>query len=422
VNSPGAVRGFSPRVIAESILVPVVPQIQITLGCNYACSYCFQDHRSRDTIDPDTAALILAKCAQYNGAWVRSGRGAVEVYWHGGEPLLAGLPFFREMLRVQARFPNIAFTNHLQTNGSLVTDDIARFLVEHHFQVGFSLDGPPGINDRQRRAKGSRESAFAVTMRGIENFKRHAPLGRVPIIAVITRESAARANDIYSFFADLGAQVQLDIYDLRCADLVREGALFRHAPSPDEVRQFLITLFDLWFHDPERRVDFKELCDELDRVLQPEPSFPNPMHKKRCRLGRTIFDPRGLVFACDQYVNDPMTALGDIRRDRLATIMRRKATSWDRMKRVIRRSPATMACATCEWSTSCMGGCLTCLKYNSMLLTARARGLSDDGWQTASVAAPLGDLRGETYYCDALRALRAHIRRTVQRELDRDHD
>jgi uncharacterized protein len=414
---------LSLRSIAESLLAPVVPQIQVTLGCNFDCSYCFQDHCSNEIIDTETATLILAKCADYNSSLLRSGRGTVEVHWHGGEPLLAGLDFFREMLRVQASFPDVSFVNRLQTNGSLVTDEIAEFMVEQRFQVGFSLDGPQEINDRQRRTRGNFESAFAASWRGIQNFKRHVPDGRVPVIAVITRESTARAKELYAFFKELGAEVQLDLYDLRCSDLCAgsDQALFHHSPTQDEASDFLIELFDLWFHDPERRVDFKELRDELDCVLQPERRIPNPLHKKRCCPGRTIFDPRGVVFACDQYVTDADTAIGDIRRDSLATIMNRKAAEWDRVKRVIRQTPAKMGCETCEWRTSCMGGCVTCLKYNSMLLDARAKGLPDDQWPAASIAAPLREIAGETYYCDALRALRAHIRKEVQLELARDN-
>jgi hypothetical protein len=57
-----------------------------------------------------------------------------------------------------------------------------------------------------------------------------------------------------------------------------------------------------------------------------------------------------------------------------------------------------------------------------MLLDARAKGLSDDQWPMASAAVPLCEISGETYYCDALRALRAHIRKEVQFELTKDHD
>jgi uncharacterized protein len=405
--------------MAESLLVPILPQIQVTLDCNYRCSYCFQNHDSCKVIDPGVAALILAKSARFNKSVMRGGPATVEVYWHGGEPLLAGPEFFREMLRVQLRFPSVTFHNRLQTNGSLLSGELAEFLVERQFQLGFSLDGPPAINDLQRRFSGVGESAFDATWRGIQNFRRYAPKGRVPVIAVITRESAARAKEIYAFFKEIEAQVQLDIYDLRCADLRsdHDGVLFRQAPSQDEVRDFLIELFDLWFHDPERRVDFQELKDELDRVLEPERCFPNPVHKKRCSPARTIFNPDGIAFSCDQYVNDPATAIGDIRRDSVAAIMRKKAEVWERIKQAIRPSPAAMGCSRCEWGSSCAGGCMTCIKFNSMLLDARAKGLPDDQWPMGSVAEPIRGLAGEMYYCDAMRALRDHIRKKVQHEL-----
>ncbi len=57
------------------------------------------------------------------------------------------------------------------------------------------------------------------------------------------------------------------------------------------------------------------------------------------------------------------------------------------------------------------------MKYISMLLNARAQGIADDRWQEAPVAASLQDLAGETYYCEALRALRRHIQEAVLREL-----
>lgn len=101
--------------------------------------------------------------------------------------------------------------------------------------------------------------------------------------------------------------------------------------------------------------------------------------------------------------------------------MRRKAALWDAIKIGVRKSAEAMACSTCDWGLSCMGGCLTCMKYNAMLLAARARGLPDDRWRDMPVPASLGDLAGETYYCEALRGLRRHIKAAVRRELDKAH-
>ena len=70
------------------------------------------------------------------------GTRIMPVYWHGGEPLLAGLDFFRHVLHLEAHYPEVSFDNRLQTNGTLMNAALARWLAEHRFQVGFSLDGP----------------------------------------------------------------------------------------------------------------------------------------------------------------------------------------------------------------------------------------------------------------------------------------
>ena len=76
------------------------------------------------------------------------------------------------------------------------------------------------------------------------------------------------------------------------------------APRPEEVGRFLIELFDLWFWDQDRQVDFKELRQEVKMALQPEINLGDPFHKKRCDFRRLIFAPDGMVFSCDQWVND----------------------------------------------------------------------------------------------------------------------
>ena len=153
-------------------------------------------------------------------------------------------------------------------------------------------------------------------------------------------------------------------------------------------------------------------------ILQPEMSSGDPFHKKRCAPGRLIFDPQGRAFSCDQYVNDARTALGNIKEDSLEDILDRKFRLWDEIKHHVRGSTEQMACARCEWGQQCAGGCLTCMKYNAMLLQARQDGLPDSHWYEARLPKKLRDLSGETYYCDGLRHFREHAKAAVARELN----
>jgi radical SAM protein with 4Fe4S-binding SPASM domain len=258
-------------------------------------------------------------------------------------------------------------------------------------------------------------------MRGIEQYQRYAELDLIAVIAVVTRASLDHVNDIYDFFKEIGSRVQLDIYDIRYADFLPstgdQTAIFAMAPSPEEVGSFLIDLFDLWFYDESRRVDFNELRNEVKMILQPDVDRGDPIHKKRCDFRRVIFGPDGKAFSCDQYVNDEKTALGDIRRDSIEKILEAKERLWNDIKRYVRKSGDMMACSTCEWGRQCGGGCMTCMKYNSLLLRARAQGLEDDRWYEVEPTSPLREISGETYYCDGLRALRQHMKEAVEREL-----
>jgi uncharacterized protein len=345
----------------------------------------------------------------------------IQIYWHGGEPLLAGIDFFRAIIGLEAQYPEMSFVNRIQTNGTLMSDDMARLLADHQFQVGFSLDGPQELHDRYRCFRGSQSGTFEAARRGIECYRNCAQVDRVAIIAVVTRAGIGRAYDLFSFFKELRAEVQLDIYDMRWLDLIpatgQVPGLPDLAPRPEEVGRFLIELFDLWFWDQDGQVDFRELRQEVKMVLQPEINLGDPFHKKRCDFRRLIFAPDGKVFSCDQWVNDEKTALGDIHQDSLAAILAAKDFLWKQIKQRIRRSGKHMACGGCEWGRRCGGGCFTCMKYNAMLLRARSEGLPDDRWADAVLPPAWEEVRGETYFCEGLRAFRQHVREAVQREL-----
>ena len=64
--------------------------------------------------------------------------------WHGGEPTLSGIEYFRLIVSLQKKHrpPGKQITNGIQTNGTLLNKEWCRFLAAEHFTVGLSLDGP----------------------------------------------------------------------------------------------------------------------------------------------------------------------------------------------------------------------------------------------------------------------------------------
>lgn len=401
------------------LLSPVVCQIQVSLDCNLNCRYCFEDH-VEGVIDLSTVKAILRQTVDHHQK-IGYTADPILVYWHGGEPLLAGEDFFQFIIDYQSRFQGVTFQNRIQTNGTLMTDRIARLLTANHFQVGFSLDGPRSLHDHHRRFRHSQRGSFKAVMHGIQTFRRHSHDDKIAVIAVITPQTIDRVEEFYRFFNDLKADVQLDVYDLRTCDAQPcpppGRAQASLAPSPAQVGQFLIALFDRWFNAQNGQVDFKELRHEVKMALQPHLAFGTPYDKKRCDFRRLIFSPNGKVFCCDQYLNDDTTALGDIREDALSDILTRKSQQWEMIKSHFRQSSDHMACGRCEWGRQCGGGCLTCMKYNACLMEARRRGLPDERWHEMPLPDGLAQMQGDTYYCDGLRAFRRHVRQAVEAAL-----
>ena len=402
------------------------PHIQVTLNCNLGCSYCFQSHVGPVMRLETVEAIIQQLSETYYSQSRITGTKPLEIIWHGGEPLIAGYKFFEGILKIQSEYPNIPFLNHLQTNATLMTEDLASLFVDGNFQLGFSLDGPEDLHDSHRYQRRGKLGSFQDTMRGIELYQRKAQLDHIPIISVITADSIARCEDIYQFYHRIGAMVGLDMFDIVATDLGGSDGTHdwqkRLAPSSEDIGDFLIELFDYWFYDKSQRVDIREFRDEVKIVYEKEKPLGDPFHKKRCHTTRTVIAPNGNVYSCDQYINDEKSSLGNLHSDSLTEIIVRKARLWEQIKRGIRgkRKRSSFACTSCDWAEQCAGGCVTCMKYNSLLLTAREQGLQDSQWvELLDDPTPLDSLYGEFYYCSGLIRFREHINQAIAKEFDR---
>jgi uncharacterized protein len=135
--------------------------VKVTLGCNLKCKYCYVQH-NRDLVtgnrimDVSTLEALIRTVGDYLHS--QPGIDQFTFYWHGGEPLMAGIPFFDRCRELQERYlpPEIPIVNSIQTNGILLDNGWAHAIKDNGFGVCLSLDGPPEINDAWRRTKNGR--------------------------------------------------------------------------------------------------------------------------------------------------------------------------------------------------------------------------------------------------------------------------
>ena len=141
--------------------------------CNLDCHYCYYldkadiygGHQPRMTAD-----MLEKVVKEYIDA---NDVPQVQFNWHGGEPLVLGLDFYKKALEFEKKYAGgKTVYNTLQTNGTLITDEAAAFFAENNFLIGISVDGPADIHDKFRKDKGGTPT-FDKVMRGIGMLHRH---------------------------------------------------------------------------------------------------------------------------------------------------------------------------------------------------------------------------------------------------------
>ena len=140
--------------------------VVLTLDCNLACPYCFEDTiRGRHTMSQATAGLMIEKIVREE---IEAGRD-IMLRFYGGEPLMAVtmLKAIARRLGVAARAAGTKFSFSLVTNATL----LSRQLVQELVPLGLTgaqvtLDGPPEIHDRQRPYV-SGEGSFATIVENL---------------------------------------------------------------------------------------------------------------------------------------------------------------------------------------------------------------------------------------------------------------
>lgn len=278
-------------------------------ACNLACQYCYylekellypnnkRSWMSEETLETFIQQYFLAQTQPY-----------VSFTWHGGEPLLRPISFYKKALKLQQKYgKGFYIENSLQTNGTLLTDEWCRFFKENNFLIGLSIDGPATVHDAYRQTLNGKGS-FQKVLNGIRLLNKHGVEWNA--MAVVNAQNVKDAATFYNFFKSINCHfIQFTPIverlvphaDGRCLASVNEQTqtMSPLSVTPEEWGAFLCNLFDLWIKEDVGTYYIQMFDATLANWVGQTPGL--------CTLSKScghasVMEHNGDVFTCDHFV------------------------------------------------------------------------------------------------------------------------
>jgi uncharacterized protein len=317
--------------------------------CNLDCRYCY--YLGKEYLYPDGAPVRMPDdvLENYIVQHIEATPGPeVAFSWHGGEPTVLGLDYFRKIVSLQRRHTPAGHrvTNGIQTNGFLLDEEWCRFFAAEHFGVGLSLDGPQEMHDRYRLTKGG-QGSHRQALQALKLLRRF----RIPfdILCVVNDYNVRYPTQVYRFFKENGTRY---IGFLPAVEWTPEapGGISACTVPARAYGIFLCTIFDEWVRQDVGRIRV-QIFEEAVRPAQ-------GMDHSLCIFRETcgdipVIEHNGDLFSCDHYV-DEKHRLGNIGQVPLVELLEHPA---QRAFGQAKKDSLPRCCRECEVLAMCNGGC-----------------------------------------------------------------
>jgi uncharacterized protein len=314
--------------------------------CNLRCGYCY--YLDKDEVCGEDCRKIMDDGTLENYIlhhYAASTSDTVLFTWHGGEPLLAGIDFYKKALAFQKKHlpQGKNFLNGIQTNGTLITHEWGRFLSDNGFTVGISMDGPEALHNAMRRFEQGTGS-FEKTLAGYGLLRKYGV--NPEILCVVSAYNVYYPLMVYEFFKMLGVQY---ITFLPLVERNKEYVTKTSVPA-FEFGLFLTAIFDEWVNKDIGIVKIQIFEEALRTAFHQEHSLC--IFREKCG-GVPVIERNGNCYQCDHFV-DHEWLIGNINQHALKHLLNHpKQKAFGEAK----RNTLPQYCIQCEVRTMCNGEC-----------------------------------------------------------------
>ena len=350
----------------DNIATPFAKPLYVMLKpagahCNLACKYCYYLEKNNLYQNSHRHLMSDEMLEQFTREYIEAQTMPQVLFtWHGGEPLMRSIDFYKKALALQKKYAHgKQIDNVIQTNGTLLTDEWCEFFAKNHWLVGISIDGPQEYHDHYRVTPAGKPS-WEKVMQGIQLLKKHRVEWNA--MAVVNAYNAEHPLEFYHFFRDNGCQYlqftpiverlteHEDGRTLASLADDREIPLADASVTPQQWGNFLCTIFDDWVrHDVGKT--FVEIFDcTLANWMGVLPGIC--AYSKECGHAG-VMEHNGDVYSCDHFVF-PEYKLGNIREQSLIDMLYgEKQQAFSRLK----HTSLPRQCKECDMEFACHGEC-----------------------------------------------------------------
>lgn len=329
--------------------------------CNLACKYCY--YLEKNKLYPTAQRHLMSDemLEQFTREYIEAQTmNQVLFTWHGGEPLLRSIDFYRKAISLQQKYAgDRRIDNVIQTNGTLLTDEWCEFFAQNHWLVGISIDGPQPDHDHYRLTAAGKPS-WKKVMQGIKLLKKHGVEWNA--MAVVNAYNVNHPLEFYRFFKENGCQFlqftpiveRLTRHEdgRTLANLADkdEISLSEASVAPEQWGYFLCAIFDEWVRKDVGKI-FVEIFDcTLANWMGISPGIC--AYSKECGHAG-VMEHNGDVYSCDHFVF-PEYKLGNIRDHSLIDMLYgEQQQEFSRLK----HSSLPRQCKECDMEFACHGEC-----------------------------------------------------------------
>ena len=317
--------------------------------CNLDCHYCYYLKKEHLYPEGETFQMPNEILEDYIVQHIdASPEAVIRFSWHGGEPTVLGLDYFREVVELQRKHqpPDRRIVNGIQTNGTLLDEDWCRFFAREGFAVGISLDGPREMHDRYRVTK-DQKPTHEQTMRGYELLQKHGVY--TDILCVVNAHNVRFPLQVYRFFKQINARY-ITFLPMVEPQPEAEGGVSPISVPAEAWGAFLCTVFDEWRDKDIGRVKVQIFEEATRTAFNQEHSLC--IFRPTCG-DIPVVEHNGDFYSCDHFV-DVEHRLGNIEETPLVELLESPA---QRAFGEAKLETLPRYCRECRVRAMCNGGC-----------------------------------------------------------------